>query len=60
MVRSLIATALLFAATTASASIVVFTDGRAMKIASYTAMDDTVDLTLQSGGKLSMPSRQVP
>src|SRR6476661_5335901 len=59
MIRSFIATILLFAATTASASIAVFTDGRTMKIASYTVADDSIDLTLKSGGKLSMPLARI-
>lgn len=59
MVRSLIATILVFAAATASASIAVFTDGRTMKIASYSVADDSIDLTLKSGGKLSMPLSRI-
>ena len=60
MIRSIIATsALLFMASTASASIAVFTDGRTMKIAAYTVADDLVDLTLKSGGKLSVPLARI-
>src|SRR4051812_43471293 len=59
MIRSIITTALILAATTASASIAVFTDGRAMKIASYNVADDTIDLTLKSGGKLSLPLTRI-
>jgi len=43
----------------ASASIAVFTDGRAMKIAAYKVEDGTVQLTLQSGGVISMPLQRV-
>ncbi|MGZ4808474.1 MAG: lytic transglycosylase domain-containing protein [Thermoanaerobaculia bacterium] len=54
MVRSLITAVLVLFATQASASIAIFTDGRAMKIAAYHVDDDNIDLTLQSGGKVSM------
>ena len=43
----------------ASASIAVFTDGRAIKIAAYKVEDGTVQLTLQSGGVMSMPLQRV-
>jgi membrane-bound lytic murein transglycosylase B len=59
MIRSLIAITLIFAAATASASIAVFTDGRTMKIASYNVADDTIALTLKSGGTLSMPLTRI-
>ena len=59
MVRSLIAAGLLLAATTASASIAVLTDGRTMKIASYQVEDDAIHLALQSGGNVTMPITRV-
>ena len=59
MIRSFIATGLLLAATTASASIAVLTDGRTMKIASYQVEDDAIHLTLQSGGNVTMPMTRV-
>ncbi len=43
----------------ASASIAVFTDGRTMKIDAYKVEDDVVNLTLKSGGVLSMPLERV-
>jgi hypothetical protein len=43
----------------ASASIAVFTDGRAMKIAAYKVDEDTVQLTLKTGGVLSMPLQRI-
>ncbi|HET7435158.1 MAG TPA: lytic transglycosylase domain-containing protein [Thermoanaerobaculia bacterium] len=43
------------AAHAASASIAIFVDGRNMKIAEYAVDEDLVHLTLQGGGKLSMP-----
>ena len=43
----------------ASASIAVFTDGRTMKIAAYKVDEDVVNLTLKSGGVLSMPLERV-
>jgi len=60
MIRSIIAaTALLCVASSAGASIAVFTDGRTMKIAAYNVADDLIDLTLKSGGKLSMPLTRI-
>ncbi len=54
MKRVLFASVLLFAATAASASIAVFSDGRNMKIEAYTVDQDVIHLTLQGGGKMSM------
>lgn len=54
MKRVLLATVLLFAATAASASIAVFSDGRNMKIEAYAVEEDIIHLTLQGGGKMSM------
>ncbi len=52
----LLATAVLFlAANTASASIAVFVDGRSQKIDAYAVEEDIVHLTLQGGGKISLP-----
>lgn len=59
MRKVLLATVLLALALPASASIAVFTDGRAMKIAAYKVDDDVVQLTLKSGGVLSMPMTRV-
>jgi len=59
MIRSAIATSLLLFATTASASIAVFTDGRTLKIASYQVEDESIHLTLQSDGRMSMPLARV-
>ena len=55
MKRILLATALILAANVASASIAVFSDGRNMKIDAYLVEDDVIQLTLQGGGKISMP-----
>jgi soluble lytic murein transglycosylase-like protein len=44
----------------ASASIALFTDGRAMKIDSYKVVDDeTMQLTMKNGGSLSVPIRRI-
>lgn len=54
--KRLLATAVLvLSAHAASASIAVFTDGRNMKIDSYAVDEDIVHLTLQGGGKISLP-----
>jgi membrane-bound lytic murein transglycosylase B len=55
----LLATVVLALAAPASASIAVFTDGRAMKIAAYKVDQDTVQLMLKTGGVLSMPLERV-
>ena len=44
----------LFASTAASASIVVFSDGRNMKIETYVVEEDVIHLSLNGGGKMSM------
>ena len=56
---ALIATVVLALALPASASIAVFTNGRAMKIAAYKVEDDLVQFTLKTGGVVSMPLRRV-
>jgi hypothetical protein len=48
------------AALPASASIALFTDGRTMKVKAYRVVDlETVELTLKSGGSMSIPLRRV-
>ena len=59
MKRLLTAAALILAAHAASASIAVFSDGRNMKIDAYLVEDDVIHLTLQGGGKISMPLLRV-
>src|SRR5688572_9790805 len=54
MKRLLIVLATLLAASTASASIAVFSDGRNMKIESYAVENDAIHLTLNGGGKMTM------
>ncbi|HKO58376.1 MAG TPA: lytic transglycosylase domain-containing protein, partial [Thermoanaerobaculia bacterium] len=50
----------LAAATQASASIAVFTDGRAMKIANFNMVDEaTMRLTLKGGGSFTVPLDRV-
>ena len=46
-------------ASTASASIAVFTDGRTMKISDYVVTEETISLTLQSGGTMFMPMARI-
>ena len=58
--RRFLATAVLFlAANAASASIAVFVDGRSQKIDAYAVEEDVVHLTLQGGGKMSLPLLRV-
>jgi hypothetical protein len=51
--------ALLLFASTASASIALFADGRNMKIEAYQVEDDVIHLTLNGGGKVSMPLSRI-
>jgi hypothetical protein len=49
-----------FAALPASASIALFTDGRAMKISSYKLVDDTaIQLSFKNGGAMTMPLARI-
>jgi soluble lytic murein transglycosylase-like protein len=58
--RTLIATlATLLFASTASASIALFSDGRNMKIEAYLVEEETIHLTMQGGGKLSLPIARI-
>jgi len=51
---------LMLAASQADASIAVFTDGRAMKVASFKALDEeTMQLTLKGGGSFTVPLARV-
>ena len=59
MIRSIITMCLLLLATTASASIAVFTDGRSMKIAAYRVDEDAIHLTLKTGGDLILPITRI-
>lgn len=54
----LIAATLLFAST-ASASIALFADGRNMKIEAYAVEEETIHLTMAGGGKLSLPLARI-
>jgi len=49
----------LLAGTAARADIVLFSDGRALKVDSYVATEETLDLTLPGGGKVSVPLHRV-
>jgi hypothetical protein len=51
--------ATLLCASTASASIALFADGRNMKIEAYAVEEDTIHLTVNGGGKLSLPLARV-
>jgi hypothetical protein len=51
--------ATLLFASTASASIALFSDGRNMKIEAYAVEDATIHLTMQGGGQLSMPIARI-
>jgi soluble lytic murein transglycosylase-like protein len=49
----------LLLATAASANIVLFTDGRSLKVASYQAREDVLELSLAGGGKITVPLQRV-
>ncbi|HEU4887318.1 MAG TPA: lytic transglycosylase domain-containing protein [Thermoanaerobaculia bacterium] len=58
--RTLIATlATLLLASTASASIALFSDGRNMKIEAYSVQEETIHLTMQGGGMMSLPLARI-
>ena len=57
--RIFLVLAILAAAIPASASIAVFSDGRNMKIDAYAVDEDFIHLTLQGGGKMSLPLTRV-
>ncbi|HEY3056623.1 MAG TPA: lytic transglycosylase domain-containing protein [Thermoanaerobaculia bacterium] len=57
--RALLMVSLVAMAPVAGASIAVFTDGRALKIAAYRVEDDTIHLQLKSGGAMSMPLQRI-
>ena len=58
--RVLIASlATLLLASSASASIALFSDGRNMKIEAYAVEEETIHLTMQGGGKLSLPITRI-
>jgi hypothetical protein len=60
MIRTLAVTvATLLLATSASASIALFADGRNMKIEKYAVVEDTIHLTIQGGGTLSLPITRI-
>lgn len=60
MKRIVVTALLVFCAIPASASIALFTDGRSMKVKSYRLLDtDTIELTLKSGGSMSVPLTRV-
>jgi hypothetical protein len=47
------------AASSASASIALFSDGRNMKIEAYVVQEDTIHLTMHGGGELSLPLSRI-
>jgi hypothetical protein len=57
--RTLTLAAVLLLAIPASASIAVFADGRNTKIETYAVEADLIHLTLQGGGKLSLPLTRI-
>ena len=57
--RTLVFAAVLILAIPASASIAVFSDGRNTKIDAYEVEADLIHLTLQGGGKLSLPLTRI-
>src|SRR4028119_2434429 len=57
--RTLFAIALFVTARAASASIVVFADGRSQKIEKYAVEAQLIHLTLQGGGQMSVPLTRV-
>lgn len=59
LIRLILATVLILAANAASASIAVFVDGRSLKIEAYAVEEEVVHLTLQGGGKMTIPLLRV-
>jgi hypothetical protein len=59
LIRLILAAVLCFAANVASAGIAVFADGRSLKIDAYAVEEEVVHLTLQGGGKLTLPLLRV-
>ncbi len=59
LIRLILATVLILAANAASASIAIFADGRSLKIEAYAVEEEVVHLTLQGGGKMSIPLLRV-
>src|SRR6266480_7781999 len=59
MVRKALFALALAAALPASASIAVFTDGRAMKIDGFVASEDEMKLTLKGGGVVIVPITRI-
>ena len=59
MKRLLVSAAILLSASTASASIALFDNGRNMKIAAYAVEGDIIHLTTPSGGQLSLPLTRI-
>jgi Transglycosylase SLT domain len=59
MRTTLLTIATLLLASTASASIALFSDGRNMKIEAYTVQEETIHLTMQGGGTLSLPIARI-
>jgi hypothetical protein len=60
MKRVLICLTMVLSASAASASIALFSDGRAMKIDSYEVQEETIHLTIAGGGgKLSLPMTRI-
>ncbi|HUR80480.1 MAG TPA: lytic transglycosylase domain-containing protein [Thermoanaerobaculia bacterium] len=57
--RRLLALAVLAAALPAGASIAVFSDGRTSKIDAYQVDGESIRLTLQGGGEMSIPMRRI-
>jgi soluble lytic murein transglycosylase-like protein len=51
--------ATLLLASSASASIALFSDGRNMKIEAYAVAEETIHLTMQGGGTLSLPITRI-
>ena len=59
MTRLIAAAVLILAASTASASIALFADGRNLKIDGYAIEADTIHLTLATGGTMSLPLTRI-
>jgi soluble lytic murein transglycosylase-like protein len=59
MKKSLLTIALLLSATSASASIALFADGRTMKIETYAVEEETIHLNMAGGARLSLPLARI-
>jgi hypothetical protein len=59
LIRLLVGATAALVTSVAGADIVLFSDGRTMKVSAYEAKGDILELTLKTGGRLSVPIQRV-